>query len=190
MKTYIIPALRMLIVMTLFTGILFPVSMTFLSHVIFPYQANGSLIEKNGVLIGSELIGQEFVSDKYFHSRPSGIGYNPVPSGGTNWCPTDKRLADSAKARGDKFIRHNNLSAITVVPKDMLFASGSGVDPHISPEAAVLQVERLAAVRGFDAQKTSALKELVRRHTEHPQFGLFGEPRVNVLNLNIALDNL
>ncbi|MCK9408571.1 MAG: potassium-transporting ATPase subunit KdpC [Bacteroidetes bacterium] len=190
MKTTILQALRMLLVMTVFTGIIYPVAMTFLSLAVFPYQAKGSMIEKNGTIIGSELIGQRFVSDKYFNSRPSGIGYNPAPSSGTNWGPTDKRMQDSANARTAQFKLQNNLSAATVVPKDMLFASASGVDPHISPEAAQLQIERIAKVRGFNPMQLSSLKKLVEDFTEGPQMKLFGNPRVNVLKLNLAVDEL
>jgi potassium-transporting ATPase KdpC subunit len=190
MKKNILPAVRLLIVMTILTGVLYPVAMTVFAKAVFPFQSNGSMIERNGNRIGSELIGQEFTSSKYFHSRPSAIQYNPMPSGGTNWSVTDKRMADSVKARREKFIDQNNLSAETVVPKEMFFASASGVDPDISPQAALLQIERVAKVRGFDARKTSALKELVQRSIEKPEFGLFGDPRVNVLRLNLALDEL
>jgi len=190
MKTTILQALRMLFVMTVFTGIIYPVAMTLLSLAVFPYQAKGSMIEKNGAIVGSELIGQGFVSDKYFNSRPSGIGYNPMPSCGTNWGPTDKRMQDSAKARTAQFKLQNNLSAAMIVPKDMLFASASGVDPHISPEAAQLQIERIAKVRGFNTEQTSSLKKLVEDFTQGPQLKLFGDPRVNVLKLNLAVDEL
>ncbi len=190
MKKYILPSLRMLFVMTVFTGIIYPVAMTLLSLAVFPYQAKGSMIEKNGAIIGSDLIGQKFISDKYFHSRPSGIDYNPMPSSGTNWGPTDKRMADSVKARTAQFKLQNNLSAATIVPKDMLFASASGVDPHISPEAAQLQIERIAKVRGFSAEQTSLLKKLVEDFTQGPQLKLFGDPSVNVLKLNLAVDEL
>ena len=190
MKTTILQALRMLFVMTVFTGIIYPVAMTFLSLAVFPYQAKGSMIEKNGTIIGSELIGQGFVSDKYFTSRPSGIGYNPAPSCGTNWGPTDKRMRDSANARTAQFKLQNNLSATTIVPKDMLFASASGVDPHISPEAAQMQIERIAKVRGFNPAQLSSLKKLVEDFTQGPQLQLFGDPRVNVLKLNLAVDEL
>jgi K+-transporting ATPase ATPase C chain len=188
MKTYILPSLRILAFLSLVTGILYPVGMTVLSIGIFPYQANGSMIEKNGQIIGSELIGQGFHSDRYFHSRPSAIGYNPAPSSGTNWGPTDKRMSDSARSRAQHFFLQNGLSAGTVVPKEMLFASASGVDPHISPEAALLQQQRISAARGFNERQAAALTELIHRMIENPQFGLFGEPRVNVLKLNIALD--
>jgi potassium-transporting ATPase KdpC subunit len=187
MKTYILPALRILFVFTLLTGIIYPVAMTLLSLAVFPYQAKGSMIEKNGTIIGSELIGQGFESEKYFHSRPSAIGYNPQPSSGTNWGPTDKRMADSVKARRECFVAQNNLPAGTEVPKEMLFASSSGVDPHISPEAAMFQTERIAKVRGL---KNDVVKKLVEDFTEGPQLGIFGDPRVNVLKLNLALDAL
>jgi K+-transporting ATPase ATPase C chain len=196
MKTTILPALRMLLVMTVFTGIIYPVAMTLLSLALFPYQAKGSMIEKparlagNGAIIGSELIGQKFISDKYFHSRPSAIDYNPAPSCGTNWGPTDKRMRDSANARTTQFKLQNNLSAAMIVPKDMLFASASGVDPHISPEAARLQIERIAKVRGFNPAQVSSLKKLVENYTQGPQLQLFGDPRVNVLKLNLAVDEL
>lgn len=178
----------MLTFLSIVTGVLYPVGMTLLSLGLFPYQANGSMIEKNGVIVGSELIGQGFASDIYFHSRPSAIGYNPAPSGGTNWGPTDKRMADSAMARRNQFAQSNNIPSGTVVPKEMLFASASGVDPHISPEAAALQVDRIAKARGFDGPKTSAVHELVLRSSEQAQFALFGNPRINVLKLNLALD--
>ncbi|MFA5834385.1 MAG: potassium-transporting ATPase subunit KdpC [Bacteroidota bacterium] len=190
MKTYILPALRMVLVMTVFTGIIYPVAMTLLSLAVFPYQAKGSMIEKNGTIIGSELIGQGFMSDKYFNSRPSAIDYNPAPSCGTNWGPTDKRMADSVKARTAQVKLQNNLSAAMIVPKEMLFASASGVDPHISPEAAQLQIERIAKVRGFNSEQTSSLQKLVKDFTEGPQMKLFGDSRVNVLKLNLAVDEL
>ncbi len=190
MKTTILPAIRMLLVMTILTGIFYPVAMTLLSTVVFPYQSQGSLVEKNGTVIGSELIGQGFVSDRYFNSRPSAIGYNPAPSCGTNWGPTDKRMQDSAKARAVQFKLQNNLSAATIVPKDMLFASASGVDPDISPEAAQLQIERIVKARGFNEEKRKSLQQLVDIFTQGPQLKLFGDPRVNVLKLNLALDQL
>lgn len=190
MKTVILPALRLLLVMTVLTGIIYPGVMTLFSMVVFPHQAKGSMIEKNGMVIGSELIGQAFTGDKYFNSRPSAIGYNPAPSSGTNWGPTDKRMADSVKARAVQFRIQNSLSAELSVPKEMLFASASGVDPHISPESAMLQIAKVARARGFDSTKTELLKQLVGKHIEGPQFGIFGDPRVNVLNLNLALDEL
>lgn len=190
MKTTILPAFRMLLVLTILTGVLYPVAMTLLTNALFPYQTKGSLIEKEGAVIGSELIGQGFTSDRYFNSRPSGIGYNPAPSSGTNWGPTDKRMQDSVKARAAQFKMQNNLSEATIVPKEMLFASASGVDPHISPEAAQMQIERIAKARGFNTEQTTSLKYLVDQFTQGPQLKLFGDPRVNVLKLNLALDQL
>lgn len=188
MRTTIIPSVRILIFFTILTGILYPVGITVIALGLFPYQANGSMIERNGRVVGSELIGQGFAGDRYFHPRPSAIAYDPVPSGGSNWGPTDVRMADSVSARRDAFIRKNGVPGGVAVPKEMLFASGSGVDPHISPDAALLQADRVAAARGFDSKKSDALKELVLRSAEPPQFALFGEPRINVLKLNLALD--
>lgn len=190
MKSTILPAFRLLLVLTLLTGVIYPLGMTFLAGLLFPYQANGSMILKDGNIVGSELIGQSFSSDRYFSSRPSAIGYDPIPSSGTNWGPTDKRMKDSAQARAAKFIAQNHLSAETVVPKEMLFASASGVDPHISPEAARLQIRRIASVHGFNRERTAALQTLVDDLTEGAQLQLFGEPRVNVLKLNLMLDTL
>jgi len=190
MRTIIIPSLRILTFFTILTGILYPVGITFVALGLFPYQANGSMVERNGRVVGSELIGQGFTGDRYFHPRPSAIAYDPVPSGGSNWGPTDARMADSVSARRDAFIRKNGVPGGVIVPKEMLFASGSGVDPHVGPDAALLQVNRIAAARGFDTQKSDALKELVLRFIEPPQFALFGEPRINVLKLNLALDAL
>ena len=190
MKKSILPAFRLLLVLTLLAGVIYPLGMTFLAGLLFPYQANGSMILRDSIVVGSELIGQSFSSDKYFTSRPSAIGYDPIPSSGTNWGPTDKRMKDSAQARAAQFILQNHLAAGTVVPKEMLFASASGVDPHISPEAARLQVERIASARGFDKAKRTELQKLVDDLTEGAQLRLFGEPRVNVLKLNLMLDAL
>ncbi len=190
MKKTILPAFRLLLVLTVLTGVLYPLSMTLLSQIIFPYQSNGSLIQMNGRVIGSELIGQQFAGDKYFHPRPSAIDYAPMPSSGTNWGPTDRRMRDSVIARSSRFITRNHLPAGTVVPKEMLFASASGVDPHISPDAARMQIERIAAARGLSKEKIEALKNIVDDHSEGAQLQLFGDPRVNVLKLNIALDGL
>jgi potassium-transporting ATPase KdpC subunit len=189
MKAYIFPALRLLLVMTVFTGIVYPVAMTFFSLAVFPYQARGSMIRKNGVIIGSELIGQKFMSDKYFSSRPSGIEYNPMPSCGTNWGPTDRRLADSVSARRKRFIENNFLPAGAEVPKEMLFASASGVDPHISPDAALMQTARISRVRGLDSVQGMQVRTLVQQYIEPPQWNVFGQERVNVLKLNLALDH-
>ncbi len=176
--------------MTVFTGLLYPVVMTGIAQVVFPKQANGSLIEIGGKVVGSKLIGQDFTSDKYFWPRPSAIGYDPLPSGGSNCGPTSDTLEKLVEMRKTDFIRLNNLPPSTQVPSDMLYASGSGLDPDISPESAELQIDRVARARGFDSVQTQDLRKLVQDHIEGRELGLFGERRVNVLMLNIALDSL
>jgi K+-transporting ATPase ATPase C chain len=189
MKTIFLPALRLFIVLTMLTGVLYPIAMTILAQLIFPHQANGSMLEKNGGTIGSELIGQKFSSDKYFWSRPSAIDYIPLPSGGSNLSPTSKALQDSTNNRKTRFIRQNYLIPATVIPNDMLFASASGLDPHISPGAAFLQVTRIILARGFDSINALQVNDLVQRSIESPQWKIFGQERINVLKLNLALDN-
>lgn len=186
----ILPSLRMLLILTVLTGVLYPVLLTLIAQAAFPRRANGSLIGDNGKIIGSSLIAQKFQSGRYFHSRPSAIDDNPLPSGATNLGPTSKTLKDSVDSRRHAFIRENGLPEDTPVPVEMLSASGSGIDPHISPEAAMLQVNRVARARGFDEKQIVLLVRLVQQHTEGLQFGFLGEPRVNVLMLNIALDGL
>ncbi len=188
MKTYFLPALRVLLVLTILTGVIYPIVMTFLAQWMFPRQANGSLVTQNGTIVGSELIGQKFTSERYFHSRPSAIDYNPLPSGGSNFGPTSKALQDSVHASQRQFISQNKLAAGVDVPKEMLFASGSGLDPHISPEAALLQIVRVANARQLDSSKIEQLKLLVQHYTEAPQWNIFGQVRVNVIKLNLALD--
>lgn len=188
MKTQILTSLRMLLVLTILTGVLYPVLMTVIAQLVFPNKSNGSMIERNGNIVGSELIAQKFQNDKYFWGRPSAIDYNPLPSGASNLGPTSKALRDSVEERRKHFIEQNFLPPNTIVPTEMLFTSGSGIDPHISPESAFLQVDRIVQVRGFSEQKKALLKTLVQNHIEAPQFGFLGEPRVNVLKLNLALD--
>ncbi len=187
MKKYFLPALRMLFALTLLTGIIYPLAITFVAQTFFPNQANGSVIEKNGKIIGSKLIAQNFTDEKYFHPRPSAVKYNPLPSGGTNLGPTSKQRADSAQARRKKFIQENFLADSAVVPYEMLFASASGVDPHISLESAKLQIMRVAKARGVDKK---IILSLIEKYSELQQWNLFGMPRVNVLQLNLALDEI
>ncbi len=179
----------MIVVLTILTGVLYPLLLTVFAQLVFPRQANGSIIESHGKIIGSELLSQKTVDDKYFWPRPSAVDWNPLPSGGSNLGPTSQALADSLRVNRKNFIERNNLSATTVVPKDMLFASGSGLDPHISPQSALLQIGRVAAARALDSVRTEQLKTLVWKHIEFPQYGLFGEERVNVLLLNCDLDS-
>jgi potassium-transporting ATPase KdpC subunit len=190
------PALVLVLGLTIITGFVYPLVMTGIAGVLFPYQAQGSLIEKDGKVIGSELIGQEFASDKYFHSRPSATTgpdandpsktvaapYNAVNSMGSNLGPTNKALIDRVTADVAK-LKQENASA--QVPIDLVTTSGSGLDPHISPDAAYFQVPRIAKARNMTE---NALRDLVEQHVEGRTLGIFGEPHVNVLELNLALD--
>jgi potassium-transporting ATPase KdpC subunit len=178
MKT-ILQSLRIYIILALLTGILYPLAMAGLAQLLFPKQANGSRIVENGKLIGSDLLVQKFESPRYFWPRPSSADYATVPSGASNKGPTSADLKKSIDERRAKFGND--------APVDLLTASGSGLDPHISPEAARSQVARVAAERNVSIQKVTTL---VDQTIEEPQFGFLGEPRVNVLQLNRALDQL
>ena len=182
----IYPAIAMTVVLTVLLGVIYPFVVTGLAQVIFPRQAAGSLIEKDGKVIGSSLIGQPFTGPGYFHSRPSaaGTGYDGTASGGTNLGPTSQKLMDNIKTAAESLREENPGSPI---PIDMVTASASGIDPHITPAAAEFQVPRIAKERGMNADQ---VRGLVREHTEGRQFGLLGEPRVNVLELNLALDGV
>ena len=189
MKTFGI-ALKIFLVFTILTGIVYPLLVTGIAQVVFPHQANGSLILKDNKIIGSELIGQQSDSTIYFTSRPSAIGNNPLPSGGSNYGLTSKKLKDQFTERKNRFIAFNQLDKNTEVPSEMLFASASGLDPHISPQAAELQINRIAKARSFSNVQKQKLKSLVENMSEAPQLACLGESRVNVLLLNIALDKL
>jgi len=184
MKTVWI-SIRMLATLSVLTGLIYPLMMTGVAQWFFPHQANGSMIMEHDSTVGSALVGQAFNSDRYFWPRPSAVGYKPLPSGGTNLGPTAASLRDSVAARAARFG-----TPVAQVPSDLLEASGSGLDPHISPEAALFQIDRILEARAQAVTKRSDLETLVRSHTESPQFGLLGEPRVNVLELNLALDSL
>ena len=187
MWSHLPPAFRVTIVFTVLTGGLYPASVTAVSSVLFPRQAHGSLLTRDGVVVGSALIAQNFTRPEYFHPRPSaaGNGYDAAASAGTNKGPTDRKLADSLIGP-----RADSLVAAGVpkgdVPTDAVTASASGLDPHISPANAYLQVARVARARGFDS---AAVRRVLDAHVEGRQFGFLGEPRVNVLLLNIALDS-
>ena len=184
MKT-IWQSIRMLAVLSVLTGLVYPLVMTGLAQKLFPGKANGSIIRQNNVPVGSELVGQPFSSDKYFWPRPSAVSYNPLPSAGTNLGPTSSVLRDSILARAERFG-----APVEVVPSDLLQASGSGLDPHISTEAARFQVERIVQARNLDQSSRTALLSLIEERIENPTLGIFGMPRVNVLRLNLALDSL
>jgi K+-transporting ATPase ATPase C chain len=190
------PAIVLLIALTLITGLAYPLTITGLAGVLFPYQAQGSMIERDGMVIGSELIGQVFADDKYFHGRPSATNtpdpndptknvdapYNAANSGGSNLGPTSKMLAERLQGDVDK-LKAENPSA--PVPVDLVTTSASGLDPHISPAAALFQVPRVAKARNLAEDR---VRDLVQAQTEGRFLGLLGEPRVNVLALNLALD--
>jgi potassium-transporting ATPase KdpC subunit len=192
------PAIMVLIALTLITGLIYPLAITGIAQVLFPYQARGSLIERDGRVVGSELIGQVFESDKYFHGRPSATTapdpndstktvpapYNAANSGGANFGPSNKALIDRVQGDIDKLKAENPSGA---VPADLVTTSASGLDPHISPEAALFQAPRVAKARNLPEDR---VRQLVADHTETRFLGLLGEPRVNVLLLNIALDKL
>jgi potassium-transporting ATPase KdpC subunit len=187
MLTLFLPALRMLVVLTVITGIAYPLLVTGIAQLVFPRQANGSLVESGGKTVGSTLIGQPFSDPKYFWSRPSATSpqpYNAMASSGSNLGPRNPALADAVKDR-IKALRDADPDNRAPVPVDLVTASGSGLDPEISVAAANFQVRRVAKARGLAEDKVSAL---VAANTSGPTFSILGEPRVNVLALNLALD--
>jgi K+-transporting ATPase ATPase C chain len=190
MKTQTIIALKLILVMTVLTGLIYPVFMTGVAQLAFPVKANGSLVKKGGKIIGSKLIGQKFDSSIYFWSRPSAIDYNPIPSGASNFGPTNDKLKKQVAERRKLFAASNSIADTSAIPKEMLFASASGLDPHISPEAALLQLRRVVMARNLNDTQKQKVQQLIKSKTEEPQYFLFGEPRINVFRLNLALDSI
>jgi len=190
MKTFII-SLKIFLFFTVLTGIIYPLFVTGIAQLIFPGKANGSMIIKNNKVIGSELIGQQFDSSIYFSSRPSAISYNPLPSGGSNFGLTNAKLKHAVDSLTRQFISYNQLDSLTtIVPSEMVFASASGLDPHISPTAALLQVDRIAKARKFSDVQKQKLVQCVNDLTESPQFYCLGDERINVLLLNLEADKI
>jgi K+-transporting ATPase ATPase C chain len=181
----IFPAVALTIVLTVLVGIIYPFVMTGLSDLLFKEKARGSLIQREGKVVGSRLIGQPFKGPGYFHSRPSaaGSGYDATASGGTNLGPTSKQLFEEQVRERSKQLRAENPNV--EIPIDLVTSSGSGLDPHISPAAAEFQIPSVAAERRMSEEE---VRRLIRKHTEGRQFGILGEPRVNVLELNLSLD--
>lgn len=187
MKNLIRPAISLFVVLTAVTGILYPLIVTGIAKVAFPDAANGSLIVKGGKPVGSRLIGQNFSDPKYFWGRPSATSpmpYNASASGGSNQGPLNPALSEAVKSRAEA-LRAADPANTRTIPADLVSASASGLDPHISPAAADYQVDRVARARRLDP---AVVKAMVARYTEDRQWGIFGEPRINVLELNLALD--
>ncbi len=189
MKNTII-ALKLLVIMTVITGIIYPLAISGFSQLAFSDKANGSMIKQNEKIIGSELIGQQFVKPEYFWGRPSAIGNNPMPSGGSNLSPVSPEFKIQFQARVDTIRKYHGNIAIKQIPKDLLFASASGVDPHISPSAANFQVDRITNARHYNSEQKQKVNNLIKSMIESPDLFIFGEPRINVLKLNIKLSEI
>ena len=183
-------SVKLLFFMTVLTGLIYPVFIFLIAKITFPNKSAGSFVEINGNIVGSELIAQKFDSSIYFQPRPSAIDYQPMPSGASNLGPTSQKLKDISDSLRNTYIIKNGLPVNTNVPSDAIFASGSGIDPHISLENAILQTNRVSKARKFDSVKNQKLKELINKLIEPPQLGILGEQRINVLTLNIELDKL
>jgi potassium-transporting ATPase KdpC subunit len=187
MKTISI-AFRIFLILTVLTGIVYPLAVTGIAQLAFPSKANGSLIFRNEKAIGSELLGQHFDSTDYFTSRPSAIAYQTMPSGGSNLGVTSKKLQLQVEARRTDFLALNGLKKNTIIPSEMLFASASGLDPHISPEAALLQVNRIVKARHLTSTQKKQLIQIIEQQTELPAFYCLGKTRINVFLLNLSID--
>jgi K+-transporting ATPase ATPase C chain len=190
MHRQLIISLKIFVLMVVITGILYPLLITGIAKMFFNSKANGSLVLQNNEIIGSELIGQKFDSLTYFWSRPSATDYNTLPSGGSNLGPTSAKLMSLVSDRKRLFMKYNGISAASEIPSEMVFASASGLDPHITPEAALLQVDRIVKYRRFSEEQQRKVVDLITNLTEDPQFHLFGQERINVFLLNLSLDKI
>jgi K+-transporting ATPase ATPase C chain len=180
-------ALRLFLTLTLLTGVVYPLAVTAIAQTLFAWRAGGSLVRVDGRVAGSELLAQKFTSTRYFWPRPSAAGYATMPSGASNLGWTSAQLKKTVAERRASLEPGDGSKA---VPAELLFASASGLDPHISPEAAFYQLDRVATARGFDADHRQQLLSLISQKTEAPLWGFLGQPRINVLQLNLALDSL
>jgi len=190
MYKQLIISVKVFVLIVVITGIFYPLIITGVAQIFFPYKANGSLVIQNDKVIGSELMGQQFNSMAYFWSRPSANSYNTLPSAGSNLGPTSAKLMQQMNERKQNFIRLNSVSASTEIPSEMIFASASGLDPHISRAAAILQVDRIVKYRRFSDEQRKRVTDLITKLTEAPQFHLFGKERINVFLLNLSLDKI
>lgn len=187
---HILPATKLFLLYTLVLGLGYPLLIWGLGMLFFPYQATGEIMRRNGQVIGAKRIAQKFVNEKYFWGRPSAVDYNPLPSGGSNLGPTSTALKKAVQERADAIRKASNLASDVNIPQDLLFTSGSGLDPDISPNAALFQIDRVARARAMSPEQTQKLIELVKSSVVQPDLGFLGEERVNVLELNLALDEM
>lgn len=187
MKTYLIPSLKITLLTIILFGVVYPLIVTGIAKVIAPNKGEGAIVEINGKVVGFEVIGQSFVSDNYFNSRPSAVGYNAAATGGSNKGPTNPDYLAQVEERITNLLKQNLDIKKEEVTVDMVTASGGGLDPHISVQAAEIQIARIAEARGLEKSK---IQDLVNQHTEKPLFNIFGPSKIHVLKLNIALDKL
>jgi len=190
MKTQLIISLKIFAVLTVLCGVAYPLLVSGIAQLVFPEKANGSLIVQGNKVVGSELIGQKFDQENYFWSRPSATEYSAMPSGGSNLGPSSTKLKQLISERTTRWNASNQAIGSEPIPSEMLMASASGLDPHISPKAALLQIDRIIKVRQFDISKRQQLMRLIDQLSEAPQFSILGENCINVLSLNLELDKL
>jgi K+-transporting ATPase ATPase C chain len=190
MKAQLIISIKIFALFTVLCGIAYPLFITGIAQLVFPAKANGSLIVRDNKVVGSELIGQKFDSEIYFWSRPSATDYSAMPSSGSNFGPTSSKLKQLVADRTAQWIKSNPTSAPEKIPSEMLLASASGLDPHISPKAALLQVDRIVKVRNLDDNQKQQLLKIISELSESPQFSFLGDERINVLALNLELNKL